>query len=168
MIGRIKHPTYPAAALTAANPLLLDGEIVYESDTGKYKIGDGTTSWNSLPYKSAEAVKSAPFVTQYYTSAIATGDVNYVVNNRYTANVTLTNAWDHPDAPRVVFIQMVGGEVALTDGSGANIRCLNGATELSAKTVRYSGYGLVVCAYVDYYRTWFVNPLGNNLVYISN
>lgn len=33
-----------------ANPILAEREIGYESNTGQYKIGDGTTSWNSLPY----------------------------------------------------------------------------------------------------------------------
>ena len=32
------------------NPLLLVGEIGYESDTNKIKIGDGSTNWNDLPY----------------------------------------------------------------------------------------------------------------------
>ena len=41
---------YTAAALAAANPVLLKGEIVYESDTRKFKIGDGVISWNDLPY----------------------------------------------------------------------------------------------------------------------
>ena len=50
MIGRIQHPKYTAAALKAANPLLLDGEVVYESDTGRHKIGDGVNKWTELPY----------------------------------------------------------------------------------------------------------------------
>lgn len=50
MIGRIQHPIYTAVALKTANPVLLDGEIVYESDTGRHKIGDGVSSWNILPY----------------------------------------------------------------------------------------------------------------------
>lgn len=50
MIGRIQHPRYTAAALAAANPQLLDGELVYESDTGRHKIGDGVKAWNALPY----------------------------------------------------------------------------------------------------------------------
>lgn len=41
---------YTAAALAAGNPVLLKGEIVYESDTRKHKIGDGVTAWNNLPY----------------------------------------------------------------------------------------------------------------------
>ena len=31
-------------------PSCLKGEVVYESDTRKHKVGDGTTAWNSLPY----------------------------------------------------------------------------------------------------------------------
>ena len=41
---------YTAARLTAANPVLLAGEVVYESDTRCHKIGDGVKAWNVLPY----------------------------------------------------------------------------------------------------------------------
>ena len=41
---------YTAVALLAANPLLLKGEVVYESDTGRRKIGDGMAKWNQIPY----------------------------------------------------------------------------------------------------------------------
>lgn len=50
MKGRIQHPMYTAAALAAVNPVLLDGEVVYESGTGRHKIGDGVKAWNALPY----------------------------------------------------------------------------------------------------------------------
>lgn len=39
-----------AAVLAAENPLLARREIVVEVDTGKIKIGNGTDSWNALPY----------------------------------------------------------------------------------------------------------------------
>lgn len=39
-----------AAEWQAVNELLLLGEPGYEKDTGKLKIGDGVTLWNSLPY----------------------------------------------------------------------------------------------------------------------
>lgn len=42
-----------STAWTSANPLLAAGEPGYETDTGKFKIGDGTTQWNSLPYAAA-------------------------------------------------------------------------------------------------------------------
>jgi len=39
-----------AANWTANNPTLLNGELGYESDTGKWKVGDGSTAWTSLAY----------------------------------------------------------------------------------------------------------------------
>lgn len=45
---QIKRGT--AAALTSANPTLSAGEPCIETDTGKFKIGDGATAWASLPY----------------------------------------------------------------------------------------------------------------------
>jgi len=39
-----------AANWTSANPILLSGEIGYETDTKKFKIGNGSTNWNSLAY----------------------------------------------------------------------------------------------------------------------
>ena len=47
--GRTQHPAYTAAVLKAKNPVLLKGEVVYESDTTRHKIGDGTTAWNAPP-----------------------------------------------------------------------------------------------------------------------
>ncbi len=39
-----------AANWTAGNPVLLARELGYETDTGKVKLGDGVTAWNSLAY----------------------------------------------------------------------------------------------------------------------
>jgi hypothetical protein len=43
-----------AAALTSANPVLAAGEMVFETDTKKTKVGDGTTAWTSLPYTATD------------------------------------------------------------------------------------------------------------------
>ena len=39
-----------AAQAASSNPTLAEGELGFETDTGKFKIGDGTTVWNALPY----------------------------------------------------------------------------------------------------------------------
>lgn len=39
-----------SASWTSKNPTLLRGEVGLEMDTKKFKVGDGTTAWNSLPY----------------------------------------------------------------------------------------------------------------------
>lgn len=39
-----------AAQWAAANPVLANGEMGLETDTSKYKVGDGTSAWNALGY----------------------------------------------------------------------------------------------------------------------
>lgn len=42
-----------ASAWTSTNPTLASGEIGYETDTAKFKIGNGSTAWTSLSYANA-------------------------------------------------------------------------------------------------------------------
>lgn len=46
----VKNCYGTAASWTSNNPTLLAGEVGWESDTGKAKLGDGTTAWTSLAY----------------------------------------------------------------------------------------------------------------------
>lgn len=39
-----------ASQWTSANTLLAQGELGLETDTNKFKVGDGSTAWNSLAY----------------------------------------------------------------------------------------------------------------------
>ena len=50
MTYRIKLRRSTAAQWTAADPVLFSGEAGYETDTGKFKIGDGTSVWSVLYY----------------------------------------------------------------------------------------------------------------------
>jgi hypothetical protein len=50
MATRMQQRRGTAAQWTSANPVLAAGEIGFETDTNKFKIGDGTTSWSSLKY----------------------------------------------------------------------------------------------------------------------
>lgn len=45
-----------AAQWSSMNPILLEGEPGFETDTNKLKIGDGFTSWNSLAYFGGESL----------------------------------------------------------------------------------------------------------------
>ena len=47
---RFKQRNGTAAEWTAANPVLLEAEIGVETDTRRYKVGDGTTAWAGLSY----------------------------------------------------------------------------------------------------------------------
>lgn len=50
--ARIRQRIDTAANWSAANPVLLEGEVGYISDDHtRYKIGDGVTAWDGLPYR---------------------------------------------------------------------------------------------------------------------
>ena len=48
-----------AANWTTSNPILLKGEMGVEIDTGKFKIGDGTTQWSGLAYITSQVHSAA-------------------------------------------------------------------------------------------------------------
>lgn len=50
MTARLQNRRDTAANWTSNNPTLAAGEIGLETDTSKYKMGNGTTAWNSLAY----------------------------------------------------------------------------------------------------------------------
>ena len=93
--GRTQHPAYTAAVLKAKNPVLLKGEIVYESDTTRHKIGDGTTAWNALPYAKGDfdGPLAAEKVTQDATHRFVSDTEKTAWNGKAAkdlSNVTLT------------------------------------------------------------------------------
>lgn len=49
-----------ASAWATSNPVLAAGEIGFETDTGKTKVGDGTTAWSSLKYTGELFADSEP------------------------------------------------------------------------------------------------------------
>jgi hypothetical protein len=49
----IQHKRATKSKWTELNYLLLEGEVGYEKDTGRTKIGNGVTTWNDLPYENA-------------------------------------------------------------------------------------------------------------------
>lgn len=50
MTIKIKHKRGTASSITTANPTLAAGELAFETDTRRFKVGDGTTAWSSLSY----------------------------------------------------------------------------------------------------------------------
>lgn len=50
VVAQIQQRAATAAQWTTKNPVLLNGEYGFESDTKKQKVGDGVTAWNSLSY----------------------------------------------------------------------------------------------------------------------
>jgi hypothetical protein len=88
-----------AAQWTSANPTLAAGEFGYESDTGKFKIGNGSTAWTSLSYQGAGTVTSITAgtglsggtITTSGTIAIDTATTVDVSTAQTLTNKTLTS-----------------------------------------------------------------------------
>lgn len=74
-----------AANWTSANPTLLAGELGYETDTGRWKIGTGSTAWTALGYTPWSQI-SYPIVNadvsataEIAVSKLANGTANQVL-----------------------------------------------------------------------------------------
>jgi hypothetical protein len=50
MANKIQFRRDTASNWTSANPTLSQGELGFETDTNKFKVGTGSTAWNSLSY----------------------------------------------------------------------------------------------------------------------
>jgi hypothetical protein len=61
----VKQAVDTAANWAFSNPVLLNGELGHESDTKKYKLGDGLTNWNDLVYSSVDWVDILNLPTEF-------------------------------------------------------------------------------------------------------
>lgn len=58
-----------ASQWTTTNPTLAQGEVGFETDTGKFKIGRNATAWNSLPYAGGSAIAAGSGMCVAFDSA---------------------------------------------------------------------------------------------------
>ena len=76
---------------STVNPILAAGEIGFESNTKKVKIGDGTTSWNSLDYISSDVPVIDEIAQDAVNSALVMGNGLSKVYNDTANTITLNN-----------------------------------------------------------------------------
>jgi hypothetical protein len=119
MATRMQQRRGTASQWTSANPVLNAGEIGWESDTNKFKIGDGTNHWADIDYFA---------------------DINSTVNPAFGSSITFegatandfetTLAITDPTADRTITFPDATGTVQfrVTDVSDTEIGYLNGVT----------------------------------------
>lgn len=90
MANRIQIRRGTAAEATLSNPTLAQGEIGWETDTRKFKVGDGTTAWNSLGYEHRE--KTFVVAASDETTALSTGTAKVTFRMPYAMTVTSVRA----------------------------------------------------------------------------
>lgn len=127
-----------AANWTSANPTLALGEFGMETDTMLYKIGDGTTAWNSQSYAELSG-------TDKFTINEQTGTAYTLVGSDAGKLIKMTNAAANtltvPPSSSVNFdigvtinvVQYGAGQTTLTAGSGVTIYSYNSALGITGQ-----------------------------------
>ena len=77
MAIRIQNRRGTASEWTTANPTLSSGEIGFETDTGKFKIGNGSTAWSDLDYSSTQSSFALGDLSDVVTTDKTNGSVLY-------------------------------------------------------------------------------------------
>jgi hypothetical protein len=133
------------AQWTATNPVLAEGEFGAETDTRKFKIGNGVTAWNSLQYWGGSGGGAADFVDLGDVPASYTGAAGKYVKVKADESGlefgTLTiAAGDLPsgiDAAKIANGTVSNTEFQYLNGVTAPIQ--NALDFLTANKVPYSG-----------------------------
>jgi hypothetical protein len=89
-----------AANWTSGNPVLLSGEIGLETDTSRFKIGDGATAWASLSYFSSGGGNVSSVFSRTGVVVATSGDytVSQVTGAAPSASPTFTGTPSTPTA----------------------------------------------------------------------
>lgn len=125
MAVKIQYRRGTASEWTSANPTLATGEPGFETDTGKFKVGDGATAWTALAYSSG---------IQGDTGAAgdaATITVGTVTTGAAGSSVVVTNSGSSSAA--VFDFTIPAGETGATGATGptgpaGGVNSVNGQT----------------------------------------
>jgi hypothetical protein len=149
-----------AAQWSSANPVLASGEFGYETDTGKFKIGDGTTAWNSIAVLNGVTASS----TDTFTNKTISGASNTLSN---IANASLTNSAITINGTAVSLggsISLPGDIEGVTAGTGLTGGGTSGTVTISLSTpVSAANGGTGISSLGTGVATWLGTPTSDNL-----
>ncbi len=120
-----------ASNWTSADPTLAAGEFAIETDTDKYKIGDGSTAWTSLGYSSLPS-NVLPLAGGAMTGAITTNstfDGRDVAADGVTADAALPRAGGTMSGVLVMADQIVQKPVLKDIGETTVANGTSGSTD---------------------------------------
>lgn len=157
MAYKIQNRNDTAANWTSANPTLAQGEIGLETDTRKFKIGNGSTAWTSLAYGVASGSVASSDITQVVSDksanyTILATDKGALIRSTGSA-ITITVANVLAVGETINFAQWGSGQVTFSAGSGVTLGSKGG---LVKTTGQYSGVS-VQCVASGVY--WLVGDL---------
>jgi hypothetical protein len=139
MTTKMQQRRGPASEWTSVNTVLAAGEIGFETDTTKFKIGDGGTRWNDLPYfVNTNDIESGLLDTDeisegttnlYFTDQRA---IDAVVDNIGLNDINDVNITDPADGEVLVYSD---GDWVNQEASGGGIKDITFTTTSRALTL---------------------------------
>ena len=121
-----------AANWTTANPVLGSGELGFENDTFKFKIGNGADLWSTLPYQGTSGALVAHGSTGSPNAITAVGGITVLGAQREYQFITGSGGpVDVTANPQITSGTTVGQELILQGTSNSNTVELNDGNGLS-------------------------------------
>ena len=159
-----------AAQWTAANPVLAMGELGFETDTTRWKRGDGTTAWTALDYGGSwDSIADRPIIiAKVYTSATSAQN-SAAINTAISTAATNSGSVHIPSGTfNHEGFSAVDGMTIFGDGIGRTVLVNTHATNNSVNVVGAGGGEYVpgVCLYGMTLTTDAVRPdqIGVNIL----
>jgi len=164
MATRMQQRRGTAAQWTSANPILNAGEMGWESDTNKFKIGDGTNHWADLDYFIDQSSTVNPAFGSSITFEGSTSDA-------YETTLTVVD----PTADRTITLPNSSGTVVLADGSGnitvsGNLTVNGTTTSVDTTVINVTNAFAFEGATADAYETVLTieDPTADRLITLPN
>jgi hypothetical protein len=135
---RIQHRRGSAAEWTVNNPILFAGELGYETDTTRIKVGDGVTQWVNLAYVGQFGANDLDGLTDVSITSPASGAVlrydgaswtDYVLSK---SDVGLSNVDNTSDANKPVSTAQAAADAAVASAASSDATSKANAAQAAA------------------------------------
>lgn len=127
-----------SAEWTSANPALGSGEPGIETNTGKIKVGDGTTLWNALPYAAGLESLRLQDLSDVAGTAPSTGQVLKWNGTAWAPAADATGSGGDGNTTYTISAETVSGGVNLrltgSDSSTDNVKLTAGSNITLTRT----------------------------------
>lgn len=141
MAIQIQYRNDLAANWTTANPTLLTGEIGYETDTGKAKIGNGSSAWTALGYFPANVTITSGTITGATINNSVIGGTTPAAGSFTTLNSTTgaVNATIGATTPTTATFTKVTTSAGTTTRQPIQLTAGTNLTSAAAGSFEYDG-----------------------------
>jgi hypothetical protein len=137
-ITRIRLRRDTAANWTAANPILGDGEVGLETDTQKFKAGDGVLAWSALSYYPA----STTTMVRGQASKMDSGTIDITTGLTATLDASTANGMELGTTHAFALKNTSGGTKLLRFFGSIDARTVTGNNQTLGVKLAYNGVAI--------------------------